>query len=193
VSPGLGQLVGALGDAPARSCSRGTAAARRTTPTGSARTLVAHAGWDPRAIASVMDALSRDQQRGGDDPNQNSYFDTHPTLPSARSARSSAQRRCSRRASRRSRPTRRHFLAKLDGLLCGDPAENGVIVEREFLHAPLDFRIAFPAKWEIENARQRRGGAGVGRRGGAVLDRSRRRRSGRGREGGPARGGPHGS
>ena len=49
---------------------------------------------------------------------------------------------------------RRQFYAMLDGLLYGDPASHGIVVDGEFLHPDLDLRIAFPDAWKVANAPQ---------------------------------------
>jgi predicted Zn-dependent protease len=153
VSPGLGRVVGALGSAPGSLTLAAHSRGQEDEADAIGQQLVAQGGWDPRAIAAVMDALTREEQLGGRDPNQTSFFDTHPTSPDR------AKRNLERAATlpiTRIAPIAsdvRHFYAMLDGLLYGDPASEGVIVDNEFLHPDLDLRIAFPEGWKIGNGR----------------------------------------
>jgi predicted Zn-dependent protease len=151
VSPTLGRVVGALGSAPGSLFLASYSRGQEEEADAIGQQLVASAGWDPRAIGAVMDALSREERLAGGDPDRISFFDTHPTTPSR-----------SRRALERAAalpvaqlapiaPDLRHFYEKLDGLLYGDSAAEGVIVDNEFLHPDLDVHIAFPDGWKIGN------------------------------------------
>ena len=111
----------------------------------------AAAGWDPAAMSRVMEALTRDQRLHGSDPNRQSFFATHPSTPD----REQRTRQRAAGLTRGDPPAfardRAHFIAALDGLLVGDSAKGGVVDGNQFLHADLDFQIAFPGGWKVEN------------------------------------------
>jgi predicted Zn-dependent protease len=153
VSPSLGHVVGALGNAPGSIALATHSRGQEDEADVIGQQLVAGAGWDPRAIAAVMDALTREDELGGRDPNQTSFLDTHPTTPDR--AKRTLERAATLKQVRIApiAPDRRHFLAMLDGLLCGDAASEGVLVDNEFLHPDLDLRIAFPDGWKVGNGR----------------------------------------
>jgi predicted Zn-dependent protease len=104
VSPSLGHVVGALGNAPGSIALATHSRGQEDEADVIGQQLVAGAGWDPRAIAAVMDALTREDELGGRDPNQTSFLDTHPTTPDRAKRtleRAATLKQC---GSRRSRP-----------------------------------------------------------------------------------------
>jgi predicted Zn-dependent protease len=151
VSPMLGQVVGALGSAPGAITLATHSRGQENEADEIGQKLVAEAGWDPRAIASVMDALTREDELGGRDPARSTFLDTHPTTPAR--AKRTLDRAAALPIARSApiAPDRRHFYQRLDGLLYGRPATDGVVVDAEFLHPDLAVRVAFPAGWRIEN------------------------------------------
>ena len=151
VSPGLGRLVGAIGNAPGSLYLASHSRGQEEEADAIGQELVAKAGWDPGAMASVMDALSRESALEGRDPNQRSFLDTHPTTPER--ARLTRERAAALTVAPAApiAANRRDFYQRIDGLLYGEPASNGVVVKNEFLHRELDLRIAFPDGWQILN------------------------------------------
>jgi predicted Zn-dependent protease len=47
------------------------------------------------------------------------------------------------------------FLVRLDGLVVGQRAANGIIDGQTFLHPDFNFLVQFPEKWQIENSPQK--------------------------------------
>jgi predicted Zn-dependent protease len=43
------------------------------------------------------------------------------------------------------------FLRSLEGMVFGESAQEGVVRESNFYHAPLDFSLSFPKGWRIDN------------------------------------------
>ena len=115
------------------------------------QTIAAKAGWDPTGMSRAMEALSRDTRLRGNDPETQHFLDTHPSTPE----RDRATLERAKTLTTADRPpiarNRGHFYAKLAGLLVGESANVGVVNGREFLHPDLDFRIAFPKDWVVEN------------------------------------------
>jgi len=154
VSPTLGRVVGAVGRAPGSLYLASYSRDQEDEADAIGQRLVANAGWDPRAIATVMDTLSREEQLAGHDPNRRSFFDTHPTTPSR------AKRTLEHAAALEVVPLAaivpdlHHFYERLEGLLYGDSASNGVLVGNEFLHPELALRVTFPDGWKIGNGRE---------------------------------------
>jgi len=113
--------------------------------------LVADAGWDPAALASFMHTLGREQELLGGDPNHASFLATHP----ASEERSRAAVEQARSIQRTTKPPisadRRAFLSRLEGLLVGKPASEGVFAGNDFLHAGLAIAWTLPDGWEQVN------------------------------------------
>jgi predicted Zn-dependent protease len=154
VSPGLGKIVSGVGSAPGALTLATHSRAQEDEADEIGQKLVADAGWDPGAMATLMDALSREAQLEGRDPNRQSFLDTHPSTPSR--SRQTLERASTLPVARIAPivPDRRKFYGMLDGLLYGDPASHGVVVDGEFLHPDLDLRVAFPDAWKVENGRE---------------------------------------
>jgi predicted Zn-dependent protease len=146
-----GAAVGALGNAPGALLLASHSRSEEDEADEIGQQLVAEAGWDPAGMARVMESLERDIRRRGGDPNQRSFLSTHPSPPDR--AERTAQR--ARTLQTADVPPiardRARFYQMLDGLLVGDPASYGFVDGRNFLHADLDFAIAFPDGWKIEN------------------------------------------
>jgi predicted Zn-dependent protease len=151
VSPQLGRVVGAVGSAPGSLYLASHSRGQEQEADEIGQRLVADAGWDPAAMARLMDALSRDTELAGHDPSEHGFLDTHPTTP--KRSRESLARAATLEVAAIApiAPDTAHFYQKLDGLLFGDPASQGTVVENEFLHAELDLRVAFPKDWRVAN------------------------------------------
>jgi predicted Zn-dependent protease len=102
-------------------------------------------------MSRLMDALARDERLHGGDPGRQSFLATHPSNPD----REQRTREHAADLTRGDPPAfardRAHFLAALVGLLVGDSARGGVVDGSGFLHADLDFQLAFPGGWKVEN------------------------------------------
>ncbi len=151
VSPQIGRVVGAVGSAPGSLYLASHSRGQEEEADLIGQRLVAAAGWDPAAMARVMDALSRDAALAGRDPDQHSFLDTHPTTPDR--SRQTLERAGALKVAKIAPIAldTAHFYEHLDGLLVGDPGSNGTLVESEFLHADLDLRVAFPKDWRVDN------------------------------------------
>jgi len=151
ISPGLGHVVNAVGSAPGSLYLASHSRGQEEEADEIGQQLVADAGWDPRAIAHVMDALSREAELAGHDPEEHSFLDTHPTTPerSRQTLEHASALKVAAIAPIAADP--RHFYDRLNGLLYGDPAAAGSIVDNELLHPELGLRVAFPKDWQIVN------------------------------------------
>jgi predicted Zn-dependent protease len=149
VSPLLGRAVATLGNAPGQlvlaTYSRGQESQADELGQGYA----AAAGWNPGAMARVMEALASDTTRRGGDPHRRSYLATHPTSPDRAQKTTARAKTLSVDAAPGLSSDRRDFLHRLEGLLVGGAARHGVIAAPEYLHPTLDFHLTFPDGWEL--------------------------------------------
>lgn len=149
VSPTLGRAISAIGKAPGGLVLASYSRGQENEADATGQQFAAAAGWNPAAMADVMQTLTRDERQRGGDPERRDYFSTHPTNPD-RARKTAANALGLEIADARSiAADRGAFLANLDGLLVGSSAREGAIAGREFLHPELDFRIAFPKGWKI--------------------------------------------
>jgi predicted Zn-dependent protease len=109
--------------------------------------LAARAGYDPAALAPMLDRIERASElRYGDSPRP-SFFDTHPPTPS----RSRTLRELADTLDTAPRPAEalddHAFLDRIDGVLFGPNPAYGEFREQRFLHPGLGLSIEFPAGW----------------------------------------------
>ncbi len=116
--------------------------------------LAALAGYDPDGLALFLRDLEYTErlQLGGS--RLPGFFDTHP----ATTERVAAAGARSRVVEWTPKPTisenHADYLRRLEGLIVGTAAAEGVFDGERFLHADLDFTIRFPAGWKTMNTRQ---------------------------------------
>ena len=147
----LGNAVALLGRAPGSLLLASHSRSQENQADALGQEIAADAGWDPQGMASLMAALGREVSLRGGDPEQVGFLATHPSPPDRE--RTTRERAAALTTADRSGPasSREGFLTRLDGLLVGPPARDGVVAESEFLHVELDLRLAFPPGWEVVN------------------------------------------
>ena len=152
VSPRLGQVVAGTTALPGilaiASYSRGQE--RQADKLG--QRYAADAGWDPMAMSSFMTTLAREGALHEDRPAELKIFASHP--PSEERAQETKKNASNLEPAAPSpiAPDRAAFLQRLDGVVVGVPAREGVFVEARFLHADMGFALEFPPEWEQINA-----------------------------------------
>jgi predicted Zn-dependent protease len=115
----------------------------------------ARAGYDPREVSNFFDVLRR-LSEGSDRETMPGWMATHPD-PGERvtATRAAAQQWISQLALTPERMTvnRDAHLRSIDGIVYGDNPREGFVEEGRFYHPELQFQIAFPQGWKIENTR----------------------------------------
>lgn len=152
VSPDLGSAVAGMGQLPASLVLASYSRKQEKEADRLGQQYAAAEGWDPAALSATMDALTREQElAGGRDPNQLSFFDSHPTTPErAREGREYASTLTAAPAARIA-VDRNAFVHRLDGLVVGGAARAGVFLDQRFVHPEMDFALTFPESWKYEN------------------------------------------
>ena len=118
-----------------------------------AQETTARAGYDPRGMSDLLDALGREEDlRQGDSPTPG-FLDTHPPTPerAATTARRAATLAGSRTAG--TEPDRAAYLRRLEGLAVGRDPRHGIFVGVRLLHALLDCSARIPAGWAVASSR----------------------------------------
>jgi predicted Zn-dependent protease len=116
--------------------------------------LAAVSGYDPNGMAAFLVSLDRlDRLRTGA-ARQPGFLDSHPGTPGR--AHEMAQRAGTIHWARGRGVTggAAEHLRRLDGLVLGSDAAQGVFDGARFLHAGLDFTLRFPEGWQTVNTRQ---------------------------------------
>ena len=118
---------------------------------------MARSGYDPDAMLEVIGIL-KDQEsfekkrakEEGREPNvYHGLFSTHPENDARLQEVVAAARQHKTGASMRI--NRDGFISALEGLHFGESESEGVIRGNRFYHESLDFTLAFPTGWQIEN------------------------------------------
>lgn len=113
--------------------------------------MAAKAGWDPVGLANFLTTLGREEALLSDGPRKPSFFDSHPATPD-RVKKTTKHAKDLKVAPRDPiSPSQAAFLARLDGLIVGQRAANGIIQGQSYRHPDLNFFVQFPASWNVDN------------------------------------------
>jgi predicted Zn-dependent protease len=118
---------------------------------------LAKSGYDPNAMLEVVGVLKNQEafetlaaEKEGREANvYHGLFSTHPDNDARLQEVVNAAQRY--KTGTTNRVNRESFLRTLDGLTFGDSEREGIIRDNRFYHKPLDFTLAFPKNWRIEN------------------------------------------
>ncbi|HEY6287916.1 MAG TPA: M48 family metalloprotease [Nitrospiraceae bacterium] len=152
VSSTVGDLIGGVGNLAQSAIFSPYSRSQETEADEVGQQVAAAAGWDPIKLSTFLANLEREVTLHEKEPRKPSFFDSHPATP-ARVADTARHAKSLTRATRAPiSPTRETYLARLDGIVVGPRAANGVFHETEFLHPDLGIFVNFPEKWPHENA-----------------------------------------
>lgn len=118
---------------------------------------LAKSGYDPEAMLEVVGVLKNQEtfeasiaKQEGREPNvYHGLFSTHPNNDARFQEVVSAANKY--KTGTTTRLGRKSFLQTLDGLTFGDSAREGVVRDNRYFHQELDFALAFPQGWRIDN------------------------------------------
>ena len=112
--------------------------------------LAARSGYDPRALARILERLEKDATRLTGKDHRPSFFDDHPDTPTRVKDvdRESAEVATLKAPPLKSSPS---VVATLDGLVWGTNPAQGVFHGPLFLHPDLGIALRFPAGWQTVN------------------------------------------
>jgi predicted Zn-dependent protease len=112
--------------------------------------LAARSGYDPRALARILERLEKDATRLAGKEHRSSFFDDHPDTPTRVKDlyKESGEVAWLKAPPLRSQPL---VVATLDGLVWGTDPAQGVFRGPLFLHPDLGFAVRFPDGWRTVN------------------------------------------
>ena len=113
--------------------------------------MAAKAGWDPVGLATFLTTLGREEALLSDGPRRPSFFDSHPATPDRVKHTTKYAKDLSQASREPISASREAFLAKLDGLVVGQRAANGIVQGQTYRHPDLNFFVQFPAAWNVDN------------------------------------------
>ncbi|HEX8751706.1 MAG TPA: M48 family metalloprotease, partial [Nitrospira sp.] len=113
--------------------------------------MAAKAGYDPVGLANFLTTLGREEALLSDGPRKPSFFDSHPATPK-RVEETTKHAKDLKPVSREPiSPSHEAFLAKLDGLVVGQRAANGIVKGQAYRHPDLNFFLQLPESWSVDN------------------------------------------
>jgi len=152
VSPLVGNIIGGIGEFTQSLVFAPYSRGQESEADKVGQEMAARAGWDPAALSSFLTTLERDVEIMNKGPRKPSFFDSHPATPD----RVEKTKEHAKELTREVRPpislSHEAFLARLDGLVVGQRAANGIIAGQTFLHPDFNFFVQFPEKWQVENS-----------------------------------------
>ncbi|MEZ4214954.1 MAG: M48 family metalloprotease [Myxococcota bacterium] len=117
--------------------------------------LTAKAGIDPGGMARFLKQLDNATRLQTGASRAPGFFDSHPATPE-RFAEATTRAQVERWSPGFSiAKSRREFLERIDGIVVGPAAKEGVFRENIFLHADMRFALRFPHGWRQLNLRDR--------------------------------------
>ncbi|MDN5940255.1 MAG: M48 family metalloprotease [Nitrospira sp.] len=152
ISSTVGDLIGGIGNLAQSAIFSPYSRSQETEADEVGQEIAAKAGWNPIELSTFLANLEREVTLHGKEPRKPSFFDSHP-VTADRVADTERHAKSLTRAMRDPiSPTNEAYLARLNGIVVGPRAANGVFQETEFLHPDLGFFVKFPEKWLHENA-----------------------------------------
>ncbi|MEX5214747.1 MAG: M48 family metalloprotease [Nitrospiraceae bacterium] len=154
VSPLVGNVVGGIGDLTQGLIFSPYSRGQENEADEVGQEIAARAGWDPAALSTFLSNLEREVELYQGKPRKPSFFDSHPPTPE-RVRRTSVHAATLKRAPLDPiSPTKEDFLSRLDGLVVGQRAANGILEGSHFFQPDMNFTLELPEKWKVENTPQ---------------------------------------
>lgn len=155
VSPLVGSIIGGAGEFAQSLVFSPYSRSQESEADRVGQEMAANAGWDPAALSAFLSTLERDVELMSKGARKPSFFDSHPATPD-RVAKTAEHAKELKRASRPPiSASHEVFLARLDGLVVGQRAANGIVEGQTFRHPDFNFLVQFPEKWQVENSPQK--------------------------------------
>jgi predicted Zn-dependent protease len=151
IVPLVGNIIGGVGDLTQGLLFSPYSRSQETEADRVGQEMAAKAGWDPAALSVFLHTLGREVDLMSKEPRKPSFFDSHPATPDRVEKTSTYAKELTRVAREPISATSEAFLARLDGMVYGQRAANGVFDGRTFLHSDMNFHVQFPEKWQHEN------------------------------------------
>jgi predicted Zn-dependent protease len=115
--------------------------------------LTSKAGIDPAGMANFLRALDYTTRLQTGASRRAGFFDSHPSTPERLAEATTRAQVLHWTPDFSFAVSRAAFLQKLDALVVGPAAREGVFRENHFLHADLGFALRFPHGWNTFNTR----------------------------------------
>ena len=111
----------------------------------------------PGRLVCFLNSLEREVEllSKSKEPRKPGFFDSHPATPDRVKKTAEHAKQLTRATRAPISATHESFLARLDGMVYGQGAANGIFEGRTFLHPDMNFHVQFPETWQHENTPQK--------------------------------------
>jgi predicted Zn-dependent protease len=114
--------------------------------------IAAAAGYDPHGMPTFLRALEKGERQRRGFSRLPGFMDSHPLTTDRVGETATYADLLEWSRQRGVTHGRAGYLSRLDGLVVGESADQGVFIEERFLHPDLNFTIRFPEDWKLVNA-----------------------------------------
>jgi len=157
--PLVGNIIGGIGDLTQSLVFSPYSRGQETEADRVGQEMAARAGWDPAALSTFLNTLEREVELKSKGSRKPSFFDSHPATPDRVAKTAKHAKELTRAARPPISASHEAFLARLEGVVVGQRAANGIFVDQAFLHPDFNFFLQFPQKWQLENTPEKIVGA----------------------------------
>ncbi len=151
VSPLAANIIGGVGDLTQGLLFSPYSRSQETEADRVGQEMAAQAGWDPAALSTFLNTLEREVDLMSKEHRKPSFFDSHPATPDRVKKTAEHAKELTRANRAPISATHEAFLARLDSMVYGQRAANGIFEGRTFLHPDMNFLVQFPEKWQHDN------------------------------------------
>ena len=155
MSPFVGNIIGGIGDITQSVIFSPYSRSQETEADRVGQEMAARAGWDPAGLTKLLTSLDREVKLFENSNRKPSFFDTHPPTPDRVERTAAHAKELTKASIQPISSSREEFLRRLDGLVVGPRAANGVVKGTSFLHPDLNFIVEFPDGWKVQNSPQK--------------------------------------
>ncbi|GKS59346.1 hypothetical protein YTPLAS18_28730 [Nitrospira sp.] len=155
VSPFVGNIIGGIGDITESVIFSPYSRSQETEADRVGQEMAARAGWDPSGLTKLLHSLDREVKLYEGGKRRPSFFDTHPPTPDRVERTAAHAKNLSKASIPPISSSSEDFIRRLDGLVVGPRAANGIVHGTSFLHPDLNVFIGFPEGWKIQNSPQK--------------------------------------
>ena len=149
--PLVGNIVGGVGNFAQSLVFSPYSRSQETQADEVGQEIAAKAGWDPAGLAAFLNTLGREQALVNDGPRRPSFFDSHPATPDRVENTTKHAKQLTLTSRQPITASHDAFLARLDGLIIGQRAANGIIQGQTYRHPDLNLFMEFPETWKVDN------------------------------------------
>jgi predicted Zn-dependent protease len=153
--PVAGNVIGGIGDLTQGLIFSPYSRSQETEADRVGQDMAAKAGWDPAALSTFLGTLGREVDLMSKEPRKPSFFDSHPATPDRVEKTAEHAKKLTSAKREPISATHEIFLNRLDGIVSGQRAANGIFDGQSFLHPDMNFFVQFPEKWEHDNTPQK--------------------------------------